>query len=75
MQRLGVDFVPISVDSALAAGDIWRSYKRRSGPRRRMIADVLIGAHAIGQADRLLTRDRGFYRNYFPKLAILDPSH
>jgi hypothetical protein len=26
------------------------------------------------KADRLLTRDRGFYRRYFADLAILDPS-
>lgn len=31
----------------------------------RVLADVLIGARAR-QADRFLTRDRGFYRAYFP---------
>jgi predicted nucleic acid-binding protein len=39
-----------------------------------MIADFLIGAHALHQANRLLTRDRGFYRDYFDGLEILDPS-
>ena len=40
----------------------------------RVIADFLVGAHAVTGSDRLLTRDRGFYRSYFERLAVLDPS-
>ncbi|HTS69938.1 MAG TPA: VapC toxin family PIN domain ribonuclease, partial [Terriglobia bacterium] len=42
--------------------------------RTRVVADFLIGAHALHNADRLLTRDRGFYRSYFKRLTILDPT-
>lgn len=74
MRRLEIEFSPVDEDSALEAGTQWARYRRRGGLRSRVTADFLIGAHALRQADRLLTRDRGFYRTYFKKLSVLDPS-
>ena len=74
MQRLGVEFSPMTLETALEASQAWKEYRRRGGPRNRVAADFLIGAHALHQADRLLTRDRGFYRTYFKSLLILDPT-
>ena len=73
MRRLGVEFSAITLESALRAGTIWKKYRQSGGRRSRVVADFLIGAHALLQADRLLTRDRGFYRKYFTDLQILDP--
>ncbi len=73
LARALVDFDGIEPETALHAGTVWREYRRRGGRRDRVVADFLIGAHAQLQADRLLTRDRGFYRAYFSGLRIVDP--
>jgi predicted nucleic acid-binding protein len=74
MDKVGIAHDPMIRDAALAASVAWRRYRRRGGTRTRVIADFLVGAHATERADRLLTRDRGFYRSYFKKLRVLDPS-
>jgi predicted nucleic acid-binding protein len=74
LSTLRVAYSPLDATAALTAGRSWQSYRKAGGPRERVIADFLIGAHAGAQADRLLTRDRGFYRNYFTSLTIIDPS-
>lgn len=74
MGQLHVAFSAIDQAAALAAGGTWKTYRRRGGRRERVIADFLIGAHALASADRLLTRDRGYYRVGFPRLKLVDPS-
>jgi predicted nucleic acid-binding protein len=74
MTTLGAAFSALERRSADRAGQAWRRYRKCGGSRQRVIADFLIGAHASLQADRLLTRDRGFYRSYFPDLAVVDPT-
>jgi hypothetical protein len=69
-----VGFSPVDLASACVAGERWRAYRQAGGSRERVAPDFLVGAHALHQADRLLTRDRGFYRRYFEGLEILDPS-
>ena len=47
--------------------------RRRSageGPRR-LVADFLVGAHALVQADRLFTLDPKVYRQDFPEVHLM----
>ena len=72
-ETLGLGFGAMDEAAATLAGVTWRRYPAAGGTRRRILAEFLIGAHADLHADRLLTRDRGFYRSYFSRLAVLEP--
>jgi len=66
-----ISFDPFDRECANLAGERWRDYRRGGGSRTRLMADFLIGAHAMLRAGRLLTRDRGFFRRYFAGLVIV----
>ena len=68
-----IDHDPLGMDAALEAARIMRGYARNKGPRERIAPDFLIGAHAMRQADALLTCDAGFYRHYFDGLNVVTP--
>ena len=67
-------FLPSTQPVAILAGEMFRVYLDRGGKRGRVVPDFLIAAHAQLLADRLLARDRGYYRDYFTRLSLWDPS-
>lgn len=67
-------FIPSSQESALLAGKMFRDFLQRGGKGGRVAPDFLIAAHAQIHAERLLARDRGYYRDYFKGLKVWDPA-
>jgi hypothetical protein len=74
MRTIGVGFSAMAEQAATLAGVTWKKYRAAGGKRERVIADFLIGAHATTQCDRLLTRDRGYFKKYFAGIALVDAS-
>ena len=74
LKSLGARFDEISPEAAYIAGGVHLAYRRVGGPRQHMIPDFLIAAHAHIQADRLAAMDRGYLREYFPNLKLLQPA-
>lgn len=70
----GVAFDPFDAAVAERAGALWHAYRKHGGTRERLVPDFFVGAHALLRADRLVSRDRGFFRGYFEDLEVIDPS-
>ncbi len=73
LETIAVEYLPTSRNAALKAGEAWLHYRRKGGKRDHLVPDFLVAAHAQDCAERLLTRDRGFYRRWFKGLTILQP--
>lgn len=79
LEAVGIAFSPLEPRSAVRAGEMQRRYKDRlrgtspPRPERRSVPDFLIGAHALLQCQGLITRDAGFFRDYFKGLKVIVP--
>ena len=71
---LGIRYQPLSEVAAMRAGHMNQRFRARGGRRERVVADFLVGAHAMLQCTALITRDTGFYRDYFKGLKVIVPA-
>ena len=60
-------------EAGYLAGICFLRYRRAGGLKRSPLPDFYIGAHAAVAGYRLLTRDAGRYRTYFPNLKLIAP--
>jgi predicted nucleic acid-binding protein len=73
--RALVDFErrALTYEAGFLAGKAFLAYRRRGGMKRSPMPDFYVGAHALVERMRLLTRDATRYRTYFPALEIVAP--
>jgi predicted nucleic acid-binding protein len=80
LEEMGLHYSSIEQRAAVRAGEMQRKYKQRlrigaktAGADVRTIPDFLVGAHALLQCTALITRDAGFFRDYFKGLKVIVP--
>ena len=73
LEMLGIQMLELSRPAARLAGLAFRSYRQRGGTKTGVLPDFFIGAHAQAEGYKLLTRDAGRYKTYFPKIKLICP--
>ena len=80
VEEMGMRFLPVERKSAIRAGEMQRRYKHRLRTlgktglaAQRTVPDFIVGAHALLQCSALITRDAGFFRDYFKGLKVIVP--
>ena len=79
VEEMGMSYLPVERKAAIRAGEMQRRYKQRlrtlgkAGAGQRTVPDFIVGAHALLQCSALITRDAGFYRDYFKGLKVIVP--
>ena len=80
LEEAGIGYTAVESRAAVRAGEMQRRYKERRRSAglpalgERTVPDFLIGAHALLQCTALITRDAGFFRDYFKGLKIIVPT-
>lgn len=71
LRKLEIRHSPLGDEATLLAGKIFGQYRKEDGPRKTILPDFLVAAHAATQAELLATEDRGYLRRYFPAIRLL----
>ena len=79
VEDMGMRYLPVDQRAAIRAGEMQRRYNERMRARGgveltpRTVPDFIVGAHALLQCSALITRDAGFFRDYFKGLKVIVP--
>ena len=73
LATLSIQVLDLTRPAALLAGKAFRQYRQSGGTKTGVLPDCFIGAHAEAAKFKLLTRDAGRYKTYFPKIKLICP--
>ncbi|WP_202841887.1 type II toxin-antitoxin system VapC family toxin [Luteimonas saliphila] len=80
VEEMGMRYLPVERRAAIRAGEMQRRFnqRRRAAGQGgqvspRTVPDFIVGAHALLQCAGLITRDAGFFRDYFKGLKVIAP--
>ncbi len=74
-EHLGFAIKSLPKEALFLAGKAFLQYKRRKGGKSNVLPDFFIGAHAAVSGYPLITRDKGRFSTYFPKVKLIMPEH
>jgi hypothetical protein len=73
LEEMELSFQEIPRPALFLAARAFVKYRREGGTRTNVLPDLFIGAHAAVLGCAILTRDSRRYRNYFPRVNVVDP--
>lgn len=73
LKRSKIVVKDLSRPAAYMAGEAFLQYRKRRGTKTGVLADFFMGAQAHTEGWRILTRDEGRYKTYFPKVKLICP--
>jgi predicted nucleic acid-binding protein len=63
----------LSKEAAFLAGHVFLRYRKKRGTKTGVLPDFFIGAQAQSEGWKILTRDAGRYKTYFPSVDLICP--
>lgn len=74
LDRFQIGLASLDYQGAFFGGVAFARYrKHRPEGSRKILADFLIGGHAMAAEAAILTRDPRFFRSYFPTVPLIAP--
>ena len=73
LEQSGLIVDAIPREALFLAGKAFLQYRRQKGTKQGVLPDFFIGAHAAVLGIPLLTRDKGRFARYFPRLSLIAP--